>query len=63
MQGNRQAYGEAYERTVAGKSPSLLDLVKRPFEDTYTRQSRLQGEKDGAEARASLVETPQAATE
>ena len=53
MQGNRRAYEAAYRRTLNGERTSLLELVMRPFEDAYTRESRLRGERDGAAARAA----------
>lgn len=49
---NRQAYQEAYDRALAGKSPrTILNVVMAPFEDHYTRESREQGSRDGAAAR------------
>lgn len=63
MSGNRKAYDEAFQRALNGKSSnSLLRLVQRPFEDEYTRQSRLQGERDGAAARAEAQAISQTAT-
>lgn len=56
MIGNKQAYQEAYERALEGKSAPVWGLLLRPFEDTYTRQSREQGEREGAAAR--LVPAP-----
>lgn len=54
MRGNKQAYQEAYERALAGKTTrSILDMLKSPFEDEYSRQSREQGARDGAAARAA----------
>lgn len=54
MRGNKQAYQEAYDRALAGKpTRSLLDMLKSPFEDEYSRQSREQGARDGAAARTA----------
>ncbi len=54
MTGNKQAYDAAYQRALEGKSSrSLWDAIKAPFEDTYTRQSREQGERAGIAARAA----------
>lgn len=54
MSGNKQAYDEAYQRALDGKTTqSIASMLLRPFEDEYTRQSRLKGEKDGAAARAA----------
>jgi hypothetical protein len=59
MSGNKEAYDAAYQRALDGRSPNLLrDLVLRPFEDEYTRQSRLKGQKDGAAARAATEAIP-----
>lgn len=53
MSGNKQAYETAYQRALQGKpSRTLVEFLMAPFEDTYTRRSREQGERDGAEARA-----------
>jgi hypothetical protein len=53
---NRQAYQEAYDRAVNGKSPrTFLDLLMSPFEDHYTRESREQGTRDGAAARETAA--------
>lgn len=52
MGGNKQAYEEAYQRALHGKSSwSLKNFFLLPFEDTYTRQSREKGARDGAAAR------------
>lgn len=52
MSGNKQAYEAAYQRALAGKSSRpLWTLFLAPFEDHYTRQSREQGQRDGAAAR------------
>lgn len=54
MHGNKQAYQAAYERALAGKTTrSFLDMLTWPFEDNYSRQSREQGARDGAAARAA----------
>ncbi|HEX2210409.1 MAG TPA: hypothetical protein VHG93_22210 [Longimicrobium sp.] len=53
MGGNKIVYKEAYERALAGKGPSLLQRLMSPFQDHYTQASRLQGERDGAAARAA----------
>jgi hypothetical protein len=51
---NRKAYQEAYDRAFEGKpTRSFLDLLMAPFEDHYTRQSREEGTRDGAAARAA----------
>lgn len=56
MNGNKQAYQAAYERALQGKaSRRIWELFLAPFEDTYTRQSREKGARDGAAARASGV--------
>jgi hypothetical protein len=51
MTPNKQVYQEAYQRALEGKSRSVLGLLLWAFEDTYSRQSREQGERDGAAAR------------
>ncbi len=57
MIGNKQAYQAAYERALQGKgSRRLRDLFLASFEDNYTRQSREQGARDGAAARAVAAE-------
>jgi hypothetical protein len=54
MGGNKQAYESAYKRALEGKSSrSIWSLLTSTFEDTYTRQSRVRGERDGAAARAA----------
>jgi hypothetical protein len=58
---NRQAYQEAYDRALHGRSPrSFLDLLMSPFEDHYTRESREAGARDGAAARAPAPDVPTA---
>ena len=54
MTGNKEAYQAAYERAVEGRSRPIWELLMAPFEDTYTRQSREQGERDGSAARSKL---------
>jgi hypothetical protein len=51
MTGNKQVYQAAYERAREGRSRPIWELFLSPFEDTYSRQSREQGERDGAAAR------------
>jgi hypothetical protein len=52
MGGNKQAYEAAYRRAVEGKSSrTFSEWLMYPFEDTYTRQSREKGTRDGALAR------------
>ena len=58
MTGTKQVYQTAYERALEGRSRPIWELFLAPFEDTYTRQSRQQGERDGAAARTR--EQPQA---
>ena len=54
MTGNKQAYQAAYDRALQGKSSRpIWEIFLAPFEDTYTRQSREQGARDGAAARTS----------
>lgn len=53
MGGNKIVYKEAYEQAKAGRSRSLLQRLLFPFQDHYTQSSRVQGEKDGAAARAA----------
>jgi hypothetical protein len=56
MIGNREAYEMAYQRVLQGKSSRpVWGLLLAPFEDEYTRQSRVKGEHDGAEARKELM--------
>jgi hypothetical protein len=51
---NRQAYQEAYDRAVEGKSArTFLNILMSPFEDHYTRASREEGARDGAAARSA----------
>jgi len=49
---NREVYQAAFERAREGRSRPIWELMMTPFEDTYSRQSREQGERDGAAARA-----------
>ena len=64
MHGNKEAYDKAYQRALAGKtSQSVTDMLMSPFEDEYTRQSRLQGERDGAAARAAAQAAGDAAVD
>lgn len=58
MTGNKEAYQAAYDRALEGRTRPIWEVLMAPFEDTYTRQSREQGERDGAAARARL--SPQA---
>jgi hypothetical protein len=59
---NRQAYQEAYDRAVAGKSArTFLNVLMSPFEDHYTRESREQGARDGEAARTADAGEPAAA--
>ena len=54
MNGNKEAYEAAYQRALQGKSSQTFgSMLLSPFEDEYTRQSRQQGERDGAAARAA----------
>jgi hypothetical protein len=53
MISNRKVYDEAYERALAGHSPTVWQRITAIFEDEYTRQSRVKGEHDGIEARAA----------
>lgn len=53
MGGNKIVYKEAFERARAGLSRPLLQRLLFPFQDHYTQESRLQGERDGAAARAA----------
>ena len=56
MNGNQQAYDSAYQRSIDGKSSrSPWGLLTSLFEDAYTRQSRLNGERDGIAARVAAV--------
>lgn len=59
MNGNKQVYNEAFQRARDGKSRSLIERLMSPFTDEYTRQSRENGERDGAASRAqSTTSTP-----
>lgn len=55
MARNKQVYETAYQRALQGRSRPVWELLLAPFEDTYSRQSRLQGERDGLAARAEAV--------
>ena len=52
---NKEAYQAAYDRALHGRSRPVWELLMAPFEDTYTRQAREQGERDGAAAREHPV--------
>jgi hypothetical protein len=57
MTANKKAYQEAYQRALENRSPrSLLQLLLSPFEDEYSRTSRLSGTIDGAAARAAAAD-------
>jgi hypothetical protein len=57
MTANKKAYQEAYQRALEGRSPrSVVQLLLSPFEDEYTRTSRLSGASDGAAARAAAAD-------
>lgn len=57
MNMNQQAYAEAYQRTVEGKpSRTSWGRMLSLFEDEYTRQARLKGERDGIAAREAASE-------
>lgn len=52
MHGNKQAYEAAFERGRSGKSArNLWETILSPLEDTYTRDSRERGWRDGNAAR------------
>jgi hypothetical protein len=51
MSGNKRVYQAAFDRAREGKSRPIWELFLAPFEDTYSRQSRQAGERDGAAAR------------
>jgi hypothetical protein len=54
MSGNKQAYDAAFERGRSGKSArTLWEQILSPLEDTYTKQSRDKGWRDGEAARES----------
>ncbi len=56
MGGNKAAYDSAYQRALEGKSSrSVWAFFTTYFEDEYTRQSRVRGERDGAAARAAAT--------
>ncbi len=56
MNSNQQAYDAAFQRAVNGESSlNLWVQVTSLFEDEYTRQSRLKGERDGSAARAAMA--------
>ena len=52
MTGNKQVYQAAFDRAREGRARPFWQVLMSPFEDTYTRQSREAGERDGAAARA-----------
>lgn len=60
MRGNHQVYKEAFDRARSGKSRSLWNRIMSRFQDHYTQQSREEGERDGALARAA--ENPESAS-
>jgi hypothetical protein len=49
---DKQVYQAAFDRAREGKSRRIWELVMAPFENTYTRQAREAGERDGAAARS-----------
>jgi hypothetical protein len=50
--GNKQAYDAAFERARHGKpARNLWETLLSPLEDTYTRDSRERGWRDGTAAR------------
>ena len=52
MHGNKQAYDAAFERGRQGKAArNLWETILSPLEDTYTRDSRERGHRDGTAAR------------
>jgi hypothetical protein len=53
MTRNKQVYQEAFQRAVEGKSRSPWSFLLWQFEDDYSRRSRMDGERDGAAARAA----------
>lgn len=55
MTRNKEVYQEAYQRAVAGKSRSFWSFFLWQFEDDYSRRSRIDGERDGAAARAAAA--------
>ena len=64
MGGNKQAYETAYQRALQGKpSRTIMEFLMAPFEDTYTRRSRRQGERDGAAARAESLSQSEGAAQ
>jgi hypothetical protein len=58
MGGNKLAYKEAFERAREGKGRTLWQRILSPFEDQYTQQSRVQGQRDGTAARGEGANTP-----
>lgn len=63
MNSNKAAYDLAFQRAADGKGRSVLEMAMSLFEDEYTRQSRLKGERDGAATLAGAgTETTEAAT-
>jgi hypothetical protein len=64
LSSNRQAYDEAYQRTLEGKpARTPLGMVLSLFEDEYTRQSRIKGEREGIAARAAARQVEDAGTQ
>jgi len=50
--GNKQAYEAAFARGREGKGArNLWEMILSPMEDTYTRDSRERGWRDGQAAR------------
>jgi len=59
MSGNKQAYDAAFERGRSGKSArTLWEQILSPLEDTYTKQSRDKGWRDGEAARETSPAQP-----
>ena len=52
---NREAYDAAYQRALGGHYRPIWEILMAPFEDEYTRESRLRGERDGAAARRAVA--------
>ena len=51
MHGNKQAYEAAFQRARQGKAArNLWEKILSPLEDTYTRDSRERGWRDGKAA-------------
>lgn len=57
MGGNKIVYREAFEQAKAGRPRSIWQRLIFPFQDHYTQASRIQGEQDGAAARAAEAST------